>query len=107
MAQRPRASALLLTATERGQRLGRHHAAFWIRAVHERIVVSRETALRLTERSRDARQLQRPISSILRRPRGVPPRALTYRVRAQERTASRPLLELRQLLVFRRRGRRV
>ena len=54
-----------LAAAERGQRLGRHHAALGLRAVHERAVVSREAALRPAERGSDSRQLQRLVPSVL------------------------------------------
>src|SRR5690606_12560048 len=46
VAARARASAFLAAATERGERLGRHHAEIGLRAVHQRAVVPGETALR-------------------------------------------------------------
>ena len=65
MARRAGASALSFAPAERGQRLGRHHAALGIRAVHERALVSREAAVRPAERCCDSRELQRPVPSVL------------------------------------------
>src|SRR5207245_7653014 len=63
------APALLPSAAERGQRLGRHHAALRLRALHERAVVSGESAVRPPAARRDALPLQPSAASL--RPRSA------------------------------------
>src|SRR5581483_2018412 len=96
MAARARASALPAAAAERGERLGGHHAALGFRAVYECAVVLREAALRARSRACDARELQRPVPSLLGGPRRISPRPSARRLCVASRTQSRLVSELRE-----------
>ncbi len=103
----PGAPALLPAAAERGERLGRHHAALRLRALHERAVAPREAPVSPSRCGRDQAQLQRAVPPVRADDRGLPSRAAAHALRAPQHAQSRPLPELRQLLLLRRRGRRV
>ena len=66
------APALSSAAAERGQRLGRHHAALGLRAVHQRAVVPREALLRPGAPRGHAPSLQPPVPSLQPRHARVP-----------------------------------
>ena len=57
---------------------------------------------RVPHATRDARELQRAVPSVLRRHRRISARAIAQRIRAAHGAQSRPLSELRELLVLRR-----
>ena len=97
LARLPGASALLSAAAERGQRLGRHHAALGLRPLFERAVafVKRLYALpKADETRRSAHQLFHPFSAALAEYRRA--RLLAHYVRRRA-TQSRPVSQLRQL----------
>jgi hypothetical protein len=69
-------------AAERGQRLGRHHAALGLRAVQQRALVRREAPLRAGPCGRNAAPLQPPVQPVPARPARIPPRAAAAALRA-------------------------
>jgi hypothetical protein len=93
-------------AAERGQRLGRHHAALGLRAVHQRAVgrVKRRFAL---PHAKTRPSLQPPVPPLPARPARVPPRAAAAALRAPRPARPGPVPELRQPRLRRRRGRRL
>src|SRR4029079_6399086 len=94
-------SALLPAPAERGERLGRHHAALGLRAVHERALVPREAILPPTERGGDPREFQRAVPSVRGSAPRIPARAAAQRIRHEARAEPRPIPELRELLFLR------
>ncbi len=104
LARLPGAPALSPAAAERGERLGGHHAALRIRALHERVVAAGQAALPPAACGGDAPQREPAVSSLLRRPRRVPPRAAAHALRAARRAPPRSVPELRQFRLLRRGG---
>ena len=100
------APALPAAAAERGQRLGRHHAALGLRAVHQRAVVRGQAPLRAGACRSHAAPLQPPVPSV---PAATCPsttaRGCCGTTRARGQTRPGPVSELRQPVVRRRRGR--
>ena len=64
LAALPGAPGVLPAAAERGQRLGRHHAAVRIRPLHQCALAPREAPLPLAAARRDARRLQSALPSV-------------------------------------------
>ena len=107
LARMPGAPALLPAAAERGERLGRHHAAVGLRPLHECALVSRQAAVRVGACGADASQLQPAVPSLLGVGARVSPRAAADPLRPQSRAPPRPVPELRELLFLWRRRRHV